>query len=139
MDEDKLTKALAASRLKDAKKEDVDPDEIKALEHVIDLYEKESNAKKLVKESQAALDLATLKKYGDLSEGDVRQCVLDEKWYKTIDARVTDEANLLTLALVQRLQQLGERYAETLTELEGKVETLGSEVAGYLTSMGLKL
>jgi type I restriction enzyme M protein len=139
MDDDKLTKALAASRLRDAKKEDVDPDEVKALEHVIDLFEKESDAKKLTKGAKAALDLAALKKYGDLSEDDVKQCVLDDKWHKTINARVTNEANSLTLALVRRLQQLGERYAETLTELEGKVEMVGTEVDGYLKSMGLKL
>ena len=37
MDDDKISKALATARLKDAKKEGSDPDEIKALQHLIEL------------------------------------------------------------------------------------------------------
>jgi type I restriction enzyme M protein len=47
MDDGKVTKALAAARLKEAKREGSDPDEVKALEHLLDLYAKEANAKKL--------------------------------------------------------------------------------------------
>jgi len=46
MDDGKVTKALAAARLKDAKHEGSDPDEVKALEHLLDLYADEGLAKK---------------------------------------------------------------------------------------------
>src|SRR5207247_2556718 len=42
MDDGKITKALAAARLKEAKREGSDPDEIKALQHLIDLYNTEA-------------------------------------------------------------------------------------------------
>ena len=45
MDEDKISKALATTRLKEAKREGSDPDEIKALQHLIDLYNDEAAAK----------------------------------------------------------------------------------------------
>jgi hypothetical protein len=35
------------------------------LQHLINLYNEEAVAKQVAKETQAALDLATLKKYGD--------------------------------------------------------------------------
>jgi type I restriction enzyme M protein len=114
MDDDKITKALSTARLKEAKREGIDLDEIDALEHLISLYDAESGAKKTAKEAQATLDLATLKKYGELSEHDTTQLVLDDKWAATITQRIGGKVNSLTLALLNRIQQLGERYAETV-------------------------
>src|SRR5664280_1487916 len=72
VDDDKISKTLATARLKQAKREDSDPNEVRALEHLIKLYDKETAAKKAVKDAQCALDLATLKKYGDLTEPDIK-------------------------------------------------------------------
>ena len=85
MDDDKISKALASARLKEAKREGSDPDEVEALEHLLKLYDAEAAAKKAVKEAQAALDLATLKQYGNLTEDDVKTLVLDDKWQATVD------------------------------------------------------
>lgn len=138
MDDDKITKALAAARLKEAKREGSDQDEVKALQHLLDLYDAEAIAKKAAKEAQAALDLAALKKYGDLTESDVRVLVLDDKWVATIAGRITDEVNALTLALVGRIQQLGQRYDITLDDLETEVARLDTRVSAHLADMGLK-
>jgi type I restriction enzyme M protein len=138
MDDDKISKALAAARLKDAKRESSDPEEIKALQHLIDLYNHETVAKKAAKDAQAALDLVTLKSYGDLTEADVRTLVLDDKWQATVRARVASELNVLTLALVDRIQQLGERYGETLGHLEGEMAELERRVSIHLADMGIK-
>ena len=94
MDDDKITKALATARLKEAKKEGSDPDEIKALEHLLKLYDAEADAKKAVKEAQAELDLATLKQYGNLTEDDVKTLVLDDKWQATITGRIAREVEV---------------------------------------------
>ena len=72
MDDDKINKALAAARLRGARQEGAEADEIKALERLIHLYSDAGAEKNAAKEAQAALDTATLKKYGDLTEGDVR-------------------------------------------------------------------
>jgi type I restriction enzyme M protein len=138
MDDDKITKALAAARLREAKRENSDPDEISALQHLIKLYETETAAKKAVKDAQAVLDVATLKKYGDLNEDDVKTLVLDHKWHATIATRVGGEVNALTLVLVTRIQELGERYAETLGELDAELEKLEAKVATHLAEMGIK-
>ena len=127
MDDDKITKALATARLKEAKREGSDPDEIKALEHLIKLYDAEAAAKKAVKEAQAALDLATLKKYGNLTEDDVKALVLDDKWQATIVARIAAEVDSLTLDLVAHVQKLGDRYCRTVGALDGRVGEARSE------------
>jgi type I restriction enzyme M protein len=138
MDDDKISKALATARLKDAKKEGSDPDEIKALQRLIELYDAEADAKKAVKEAQAELDATVLKEYGNLSEDDVKSLVLDDKWHATIRSRISGEVNALTLALVARIQELGERYAETVNDLDAELDKLEAKVAGHLADMGVK-
>ncbi len=136
MDDDKISKALIAARLK-AIKTGGDPDEIKALQYATKLYNAEAAAKKAVKEAQADLDLATLKKYGDLTEEDIKTLVLDDKWRATVVRRVANEVEALTLDLVARIQQLGERYAATVKDLDDELEHLESKVAGHLADIGV--
>jgi len=138
MDDGKVTKALAAARLKDAKLEGSDPGEVKALEYLIDLYAGEANAKKKAKDARGALDLAVLKQYGDLTEAEIKALALEDKWLASIQTRVGNEVNALTLALVERLQQLGTRYAERVTALESELSALEAKVAKHLADMGVR-
>jgi type I restriction enzyme M protein len=137
VEDGKLTKALVSARLKDAKREGSDPDEVAALEEALGLFKAESAAKKAAKEAQAALDLATLNKYGDLTEAEVRELVLDDKWKATVSSRVERLLTALVLELVSRLQDLGVRYGETLSSLEGELADLSSKVADHLAEMGI--
>jgi type I restriction enzyme M protein len=138
MDDGKVTKLLATTRLRDARRERSVPEEISALQHLITLYADEADAKKAAKDAQATLDLMTLKKYGDLTEPEIKQLVLDDKWHATIALRIAGEVNSLTLDLVGRMQQLGERYAETVAALEAELAKLDSRVSGHLVDMGVK-
>ncbi|MGW0019932.1 type I restriction-modification system subunit M [Rhodococcus sp. NPDC003382] len=137
VDDDKISKALVATRLK-AIKAGGDPDEIKALQHATKLYNTEAAAKKALKDAKGELDLATLKKYGDLTEDDIKTLVLDDKWYATVVRRVAGEVEALTLDLVARIQQLGKRYAETVSELDAELEEIEAKVAGHLDAMGVR-
>ncbi|WP_205741446.1 type I restriction-modification system subunit M [Gordonia polyisoprenivorans] len=136
MDDDKITKALVAARLK-VIKGGGDPDEVRVLQHATKLYNAEAAAKKAVKEVQSELDLATLKKYGDLTEADIKTLVVDDKWQATVTHRVTGEAEALTLDLVARIQELGERYAETVAGLHVELAELEAKVADHLSAMGV--
>ncbi|WP_255456689.1 type I restriction-modification system subunit M [Micromonospora sp. CP22] len=138
MDDGKISKVLASTRLKVARHEEADSEEIKALQHLIKLYNDEAIAKKAAKEAQAALDLATLKKYGDLTLPEIKQLVLDDKWHATVADRIAHVGSSLTLALVARIQVLGERYAETVSTLDAKLERLEAKVATHLAGMGVE-
>lgn len=137
MDDDKISRSLATARLREAKKEGADADEIKALNYLIKLYDAESEAKKAVKEAQVELDQTVLKEYSNITEDDVKSLVLDEKWHATIKSRIAGEVNSLTLSLVARLQELGERYAETVRALDAALENLEAEVTAHLADMGV--
>ncbi|MBF6469945.1 type I restriction-modification system subunit M [Nocardia beijingensis] len=136
MDDDKISKPLVTARLKGIEIGG-DPDEIKALKHATKLYNAETLAKKKAKDAQSSLDLVTLKKYGDLDEVDVRALVLDDKWKATVSHRVVAEARALTLGLVARIQQLGERYAVTIGNLDAEFDKLEAKVLTHLAEMGV--
>ena len=135
-DKGKLTQAAVKDALKEARAAQ-DEETIECAKAAIELLQAEAAAKKAAKEAQATLDTATLKKYGDLSDADVQSLVLDDKWAATIRNRVVAEVNALTLDLVTRLQQLGERYAETVGALRADQEKLEAKVANHLAEMGV--
>ena len=137
VEDGKVTNALARARLKVARQEASDPDEIAALEHVVALFQMESKAKKAARQAQAALDLATLEQYGRLSESEIKALVLDDKWKATVSRRIDGALTSRVLDLVARLRDLGERYGETVGDLEATVEELSSRVARQLSMMGI--
>jgi type I restriction enzyme M protein len=138
MDDGKITKALAAARLKDAKQEHADKEEINALEHLIKLYNGEAAARKLVKDTQAKLDTVTLAQYGKLTEDDVKTLVLVDKWQVAITSAILGEIHKLSHDLVSRIKELGERYDETVGDLESELEELSAKVSHHLAEMGVK-
>jgi type I restriction enzyme M protein len=137
MDDDKISKVLAAKRLREIKGIGV-KDEIAALNHLIKLYGDETAAKKAAKDAQSKLDELTLRQYGALTDAGVQELVLDEKWRSTLLERIDDAVNNLTLALVARVSLLGERYAETVADLDSALEELEAKVAVHLAAMGIE-
>lgn len=138
VDDDKISKALVAARLKVAKREGAEPDEIEALKRMLSLYDAEATAKRAARDAQAALDLATLTKYGELSMPEVKQLVLDDKWHAAVVTRVAREVTALTLALVQRIRELGKRYAETAGALDAELNEFESKILAHLAAMGVE-
>ena len=98
----------------------------------------ESAAKKSAKEAQAALEVATLKKYGALSEADVKALVLDDKWEAIVAGRINNVLTSLVFALVTRIRVLGERYDETVNSLDSELYELNNRVAVHLMEMGVR-
>ena len=138
MDDDKLSKALVSARLRIARRGESDQEEIQALEHLLELYDVEAAAKRAVKDAQAALDLVTLKQYGELNVDDVKALVLDDKWRAMLIGRIVAEVEALTLALVGRIRDLGERYAQTIGRLDVQVGELEARVLHHLADMGIE-
>ncbi|MFD8452755.1 MULTISPECIES: type I restriction-modification system subunit M [Streptomyces] len=137
MEDEKINKALASARLKKVRHEGTDPDETAGLAHLIKLYNAEAVAKKAAKDAETKLHVATLMKYGALAESEVLSLVVDDKWRATITARVISEAEGLTLALVSRISELGERYAKPVPELAAELALLESKVTQHLADMGV--
>lgn len=52
--------------------------------------------------------------------------------------RVAAEAESLTLHLVARIRQLGERYDDTVNRLDIELERLDAKIIGHLAAMGVQ-
>lgn len=137
MDDDKISKALVATRLRLAKREKSDPDEVEALEKAAKLYDVEAAAKKAVKGAQVELDLITLKKYRDLSEADVKSVVLDDKWAASVHRGVMGQVTSVAGRLVRRLRELGARYEDDIETLGLEEAELEERLRGHLASLGV--
>lgn len=138
MDDGKITKALAATRLRVAKREDPRGEEEVALTTLINLYGAEAIAKNSVKDAQTTLDEATLRRYGNLTTNDIQQLVIDDKWGATVETRVREEIAGLIRRLIERINELGRRYDETLDEIQAELEILTAKVVAHLEKMGVE-
>lgn len=134
-DKGKLTQVAVKAELKLAKASG-DQEGAAAYKEALDLLKAEADAKKTTKEAQAELDAGTLNTYDELTDANVKILVLDDKWAATIQNRVLGEVNALTLDLVARIQQLGDRYGETVGDLDAELTKLEARVASHLVEMG---
>ncbi|MDQ6909440.1 MAG: type I restriction-modification system subunit M [Actinomycetota bacterium] len=137
VEDDKLTKTQATARLREAKREGAEEDEVAALEHVISLFEAELAAKKATKHAGAALSLATLEQYGRLDADEIRALVLDPKWRSTVAARVQEATTALVEQLVARVHELGARYDQPLGALQERLEECDERVGRHLAALGV--
>ncbi|MFC8530300.1 type I restriction-modification system subunit M [Nocardia sp. NPDC057227] len=138
VEDDKITKASVAARLRVAKRDGTESDEVAALQHVIKLYTAEAEANKVVKEATSKLEAMTLAQYPKLTINDVQTLVVDDKWGGTVHGRVGAEVTALGATLVARLRMLADRYEFTVGELDNEVEKLGAKVASHLAMIGVK-
>ena len=58
----------------------------------------------------------------------IKQLVIGDKWFATIQAAVTGEVQRLTRNLTERVQELEERYAQLLSELEHEIQFLAKKL-----------
>ena len=113
-------------------------DERDALEHCLSLLETKSKADKAVKDAQLALDQQVLARYGTLTETEIKQLVIDDKWFATIQDAITGEVQRLTQNLTERVKELEERYAQPLPALESEVQEFSMKVDKHLLKMGVE-
>lgn len=137
MDDGKVTKALVSAQLRATQREGAEPGEIGVLKHLLKLYDAEADAKKSARGAQAELDRMTLNQYVEMSPREVKKLVLDDKWQAVVVGRVAAEVEALTLNLVSRIQQLGERYSETLGDLDADLAGMEKIAAQNLAAMGV--
>ena len=144
-DSGNITKASVKARLdaiqpdlmtlREAQDNDDEPD---ALEHCLSLIETKSKADRAVKDAQLALDEQVLARYATLTEAEIKQLVIDDKWFATIQAAITGEVQRLTQVLAERVKGLEERYAQPLLVLEEEVEGYSVRVEEHLRNMGME-
>lgn len=136
-DAGKVTKASATARLKELKGDASAKEELSVLKQCLKLFDRELEAKKAVKDAQTALDEAVFAQYSKLTENEIKNLVVDDKWQATLKGSIQAEIERVTQQLANRVKTLEERYAEPLPQLVQDVEALSCRVDEHLKRMGL--
>ena len=141
-----ITKASLNTRLKEltpnllTQNDTQDNDEeLEAIEHCLTLLDAKSKADKELKDAQLVLDKKVLAHYATLTEVEIKQLVVDDKWFATIQTDIHNIVQQLTQRLTERVQELEERYAQPLPSLMHDVQEFSMKVDKHLSNMGVDL
>ena len=133
---EKLNKAAVAARIKEIRKDPEAADELVALREWLLMTESEVSTKRALRSAEAALDDQAYGRYDSLTEAEVRELVVEDKWLATLEQAIAAEVERVSQGLTARLKVLGERYGEALPVITERVEELEKRVAGHLERMG---
>jgi len=148
---DKINKANVQKRLKEllAKKHDKGKQELAnaaepevaygeqaALEQYLVLLDSQTALNKKIKEALADLDKKVIERYKTLTEDEIKQLVVYDKWMTVLERDVKTEMERISQRLTQRIKELAERYETTLPQQTSEVADLETKVNAHLQKMG---
>jgi type I restriction enzyme M protein len=134
-DKGRISKKDLSKFLRDSS---IGKEELEALKIYEGLAEKEDQAKESKKEKEAAFVDLIAKQYGSLTEQDVKNILIDNKWLKAIREVVENELENNILRLSKRLSELNERYLVPLPKIQREREELTAKVQAHIEKMGVK-
>lgn len=123
-------------RIKELKKSAPDSEEYRILCEYAKLCDKVKQYTKIAKELNTALDEACKEKYPLLSMDEIKELLVNRKWYYTIFAGIKALYITISHEIAGRITELAERYENTLPELESELETYEAKVKAHLERMG---
>lgn len=136
---DKVNKANAQKRLKaidTPKFKTGNAEEIKVLKAYLKLIDDQAELNKQIKDATTALDIKVIERYKTLTEDEIKQLVVDDKWIASIERSVKTEMERISQRLTQRIKELAERYECTLLVLSNDVKDWEIKVSNHLVKMG---
>jgi len=140
-DKDKITKASVQKRVKELTMDNAqwtsdDKEEIKILNAYLKLTEQEAESGRKIKEALTVLEKKVLDKYKALTESEIKNLVVEDKWMATLERDIKTEMERVSQRLTLRIKELAERYEATLPALTSEVDVLEKKVNSHLKNMG---
>ena len=77
-----------------------------------------------------------MSQYKLLTEDDIKQLVVDDKWMASLERSVKTEMERISQRLTQRIKELAERYETPLPQQTADVAALEQKVIAHLQKMG---
>lgn len=134
-DLDTVNKKNVSSQMKEMKGKAEFATDLKIMSQYIELAEKESDTKKKIKELEKTLDTQVLSKYASLTESEIKDLVVEDKWMTAIELAIKWEMDRISQKLTGRIRELAERYVTTLPDLVKETDILTSKVDAHLNAM----
>lgn len=139
-DDEKIDSKKITSRVKLLTKEKkTQNEEYKILNNYVDYESSIKSQKKHITELKKVLDDNCRNRYETFSDEEIKDLLVNRKWYKAIDDGIQNLYITVANHLTKRIVELYERYENTLSELTSKLAEEEKVVFGHLTQMGFKL
>lgn len=132
-----LKKALVKERLKELKADKTGQEDAAVVSQYLNLSDAIDKRKKTIKEKEESLNTAAFEKYDALTEEEVKDILICDKYLPVLEAGLKEELNSALAAMEDRVLELHTRYAVPLPELSRKAEELSARVAEHLKRMGI--
>lgn len=137
-DKDKVDAKKVTAKIKALKKTDSESEEYAVLCEYADLTEKAKKYAKIVKELLTALDEMVRAKYAELTDEEIKELLVNRKWYYTIFDGIKALYVTTSHNMANRISELAERYEDTLPVLEEQTADYEAKVKSHLERMGFK-
>lgn len=135
-DKSKITKALVNARIKEIRHDTDCSEEMKLLKELTELFEQETKLKVVQKYLEKTLELQLKQKITKLSQDEIKSLLVEDKWLARLQTELIDSIDLISHRFSSHLQELAERYAEPLPQIEQEVTELSKKVEEHLNKMG---
>ncbi len=135
-DTGKIIKGEIKKRLKEIKYDPEFTDEFAMLTEYGKLMDRDSELKKEIKTAENDLDKNLLMKYRHLTEAEIKDLVVEDKWLTSIKALVNGEMERISYKLAGRIRELADRYETPLPVIAENTQALAKKVDRHLEKMG---
>ena len=135
-DKDAVDAKAVNAKIKELKKTAPDSEEYGILCEYVELSAKVKEYTKLVKDLNAALDEACKAKYAELTIDEIKELLVNRKWYYTIFEGIKALYVTTSHEIAGRISELADRYEDTLPSLESDVASYEAKVKAHLERMG---
>lgn len=112
--------------------------EIRCIQEYLELHDRTRALKSQIKAAEKELDEATYQQFTMLTDEQVRELVVEDKWMHTLEQAIQSEIDAISQRLTKRIRELAERYEHTLGALDKRTKSLEEQVHHHLQKMGLK-
>jgi len=83
------------------------------------------------------LNVKIINHYSTLSEEEIKILIVNDKWFANLEIAILNAVECVTQSLANRVQELMERYAYSIQELNSRVNKYSQRVDTHLKQMGL--
>jgi type I restriction enzyme M protein len=135
-DADKITKGEITKRLKIIKNISDFSDECDILTQYLKLIEEQGKLKKEIITINKDLDKKLIVKYHSLKESEIKEMVIQNKWLASINKLVDEELKKISNNFAGRINELAERYNNSLPQLTEDTNLFKNKVEKHLKNMG---
>ena len=134
----KISKNRILERIREIANDVECKEESEALSQYLKLLGKEASISSEIKALEGLLDKRLREKFTVLNEEEIKESVIENKWFKSLETSLNGKIEQVFHRLIERVKELEERYTIPLPELTSNGVELAEHVEGHLRELGFK-